>query len=1461
LASYTGNPVARSSNRDEFSRPTKRAIERQARSHCANPACRRLTNAATSDGAGEINIGVASHICAAAPGGPRYDESMTPEQRVSVENGIWLCQDHAHAVDAPDSKFTVQELREWKRLTDEDSWRSIMENVPYGPGMRSPTPDALRDRLRAAATADLAVFRQMERWPRTAVALTLKVDHVDEALSTQGLANAVATLDDLILVAAPGMGKTTTIFQIAEGVLAIGNGTPIIVPLGDWATEGDALLGSILKRGAFSAITAADFRAVAAKSGVVLLLDGWNELDVAARERARVQVTNLKAEFPELGLVISTRRQALDIAFTGTRVDLLPLDNLQQMAIAKAMRGAAGARLIDQAWRTAGVRELVTIPLYLTALLSLPDGTPFPTTKEEVLRRFVAAHEQEARRATALREATGGFQQDYLISLASFATTTGNTSITDANARRAVSHTTRTLVNDGQVAGTVQPDTLLNTLVSNHALVRSGDVQGYSFQHQQFQEWYASHDVESLMTQAIGDSASRDRLKSKILDQRHWEEAILFAVERSARGNAVMKAACSAAILTAFEVDPILAAEMIFRATDEVWSPISATIRDFIGKWHAPGKVDRAVRFMVTSGRPEFGDLLWPLIANPDQQVHLNALRAAARFRPSVLGSEAPQRIAALPLELRKHVLHEIASQSGMDGLDLATDIAKADSNPEVKATVVEALSFRRADRHVADLLDQAGDATYDILARQGHIDDVAVEAVQEGLSAARARRTAAGVSDHERLRALLYQRTQGEHSAEVAEIVGQMEIDPKHDSGHAHLLYEARKHYPQAVADGLLRRVREGRTLFYGADDMLAAAEIALEDDELCEIALEMTVRRDARAEAAASVLGPTAVGRMIDAYLAARMRIRDANGRHDTAAGDLYHELRARIHHTPGASLIAAVQARAATADYEEIGELAGLLSRDSDGDNDRARPFSRAGLAASAALAQEWGERMLATGDANRRQTGAIATLVSHAPSSGLLPLLKRLLDDNLRRFRDFREEAKASGWRQGRAVDEARWPHTREYQRAFIAIRAPETDILMKEYLADEHFGQLAAQVLAAHWSEAHEPAAENRTRGGVDFSGVETRRAAQKSDPAETSVEAEAIFGAIDNLLTESTTEEQKTLAVALGIVGARLPHGQRNRTIERLVALAPRQARANLLLALILAGEVVDIKLVEQGISETFEAAKTQAWILTQSDCYQLRDWLRLLPFCTPVMGLPAIVRKLPEAQRNPQLLEEMIRGLGYSPFAEAEDVLFKLAEDDPRFCHNYQWRTTVLRLGTASTARRLVDLTVAGALDGGALGDNFRWGSELGELISNFPEERAHVDELLKSSATAERLAVLAGALAHNPGPEGLLGLVEFEIRTGRSVWSWRSVERVITEHVPSESWKGAYNVVPIPATELRKALLATAKAASDPAARCLNVIDRVRDEYGGAEAEPRHPDITSGKQWPMLTPDPGAE
>ncbi len=799
-------------NRDEFLEKTKLQIAKRAGWLCSYPHCRRYTIGSNSDGDGEINVGTAAHICAAAPNGPRYDPKMTLEQRRSPDNGIWMCRTHGTAVDAKDSKFTVELLREWKAQAQKDSWLRVMDNgLPHGPVAQAPSEDELSARLCAAAAADLEVFRRSDKWPSTAIALTLEVDDLSDPVSTSVLATALTTLDDLILVAQPGMGKTTTLFQIAEAVLANGNASPIVVPLGDWSADGAALLESVLKRPAFREFSEDNLRAVATKPGVILLLDGWNELDGAARKRAAVQVARLQLELPELSLLISTRKQALDVPVHGTHINLLPLSETQQVDIARALRGDAGERIIDHAWRTAGVRELVTIPLYLTALLTFPEGTPFPTTKEEVLRHFVTVHEEDDLCAQALAQVTHCFHQRFLEDLAATATRAANTTIAETAARKSISETDDALVAEGQITEKPQPNAVLEALVSHHVLMRAGDSAGYSFQHHQFQEWYASHFVEQLMLASVGDDASRDSLKADVLNQPAWEEAILFACERLARGSQQQHEACGAAILAAFKVDPVLAAEMIYRSTDTVWVCIGMTIRDLVGRWHTRGKVDRALRFMISSGRPEFLDQVWPLITHEDDQVHLAALHGARRFRSSLLGSDAAQRLSALPTKIRQHVLCGIADNSGMDGLDLAAAMAKADPDSEVKAAVVGTFAFRRADRHVAEVLQGADDKTFDLLARKDLIDDVTDENVKARLAAARKRLRNEGVQPYNQMYSLVYGRGDDDRSAELVTLIADMEIDKKQEDAF-NLIYEAEKRFPRAVADGILRRVREGR-------------------------------------------------------------------------------------------------------------------------------------------------------------------------------------------------------------------------------------------------------------------------------------------------------------------------------------------------------------------------------------------------------------------------------------------------------------------------------------------------------------------------------------------------------------------------------------------------------------------------------------------------------------------------
>ena len=142
----------------------------------------------------------------------------------------------------------------------------------------------------------------------------------------------------------------------------------------------------------------------------------------------------------------------------------------------------------------------------------------------------------------------------------------------------------------------------------------------------------------------------------------------------------------------------------------------------------------------------------------------------------------------------------------------------------------------------------------------------------------------------------------------------------------------------------------------------------------------------------------------------------------------------------------------------------------------------------------MAEQWGGQLIASGgNATRGQLSALADLIAHFPSVALLPMLKRLLDDELRRYRAFRQQAEAESW-QGNAANEAGMLYTNRYQQAFTAIKAPETTALMISYLPDENFGEPAALVLKVQWILANEPKDDRRSRGSVDFSRVEEMRA-------------------------------------------------------------------------------------------------------------------------------------------------------------------------------------------------------------------------------------------------------------------------------------------------------------------------------------------------------------------------------
>ncbi len=140
--------------RDDFNEDIKRRIAGRVGYRCSNPRCRNPTSGPGIDPDRALNIGVAAHITAASPGGPRFDPSLRADQRSSIENAVWLCQRCGTLVDRDWIQFTVDLLRDWKQRAE----RSAAIELAAGTEFRAIAPSELRQEL---TIGELAVLRAL----------------------------------------------------------------------------------------------------------------------------------------------------------------------------------------------------------------------------------------------------------------------------------------------------------------------------------------------------------------------------------------------------------------------------------------------------------------------------------------------------------------------------------------------------------------------------------------------------------------------------------------------------------------------------------------------------------------------------------------------------------------------------------------------------------------------------------------------------------------------------------------------------------------------------------------------------------------------------------------------------------------------------------------------------------------------------------------------------------------------------------------------------------------------------------------------------------------------------------------------------------------------------------------------------------------------------------------------------
>ncbi len=1476
------------SKRDDFSAATRRKLAGRAGNVCSVLTCRLPTQGAATGSDDVVDVGIAAHITAAAPGGPRYDPTLTSQQRREAANGIWCCTIHGKVIDDDEEAYPVEKLRQWKAQAEEASARALL-SLQRTPGPDVGVEEADRRQLerlglpaaddlasvtrwgREAALGDLHAFQAALHMPAYAVELDLRWfdGHDTTVFTAAGFASAVRVFNHLTVVAAPGTGKTTTLLQATQALLERDDLVAVFVPLGEWSTQAQTLLQSITERNAFSGLRSEHLKLLAIHGRLVLVLDGWNELSRESAARLRGELSGLGRDFPNLCTLMSTRRQALDVPRSGPVVEIGPLSEQQQRVVAHALRGATGESLLDQAWRTAGVRDLVSIPLYLSAILAHTSGERLPTTKEEVFRLFIAEHERGGERTDALHAAIQGFHPQMLEALAVEATFSGNPALRETQALKSIGLAEQRLVDEYQLTSAPQPRAVLDALIAHHLLVRSSAPQGaVTFQHQQFQEYYASAEVERLMRAAVQDRHAHQQLRRNILNEHAWEEAILFACERASRSNAQDVAAVALAVREALAIDPMLAAEMIYRSSIQLWEAVKGEVIAFAGRWHTPGIVDRAVRFMINTGRGEFAPMVWPLISDPDVQTHLKALRAGRRFRISVLDTNAEDRVRRLPEEVRQHVLAEIVVQGGFEGIEFASQVALTDPAPAVRANVIEYLLFRGAARQARNVLQNAPDEVWQLLARKGfHTPDLHDAAIAERLERVGRELDEAENNPLQRLSRLVHNpRIQPDAGDHIQELIETPELKLANDFDAGGLIREAFQKVPEAVRRALIHRLERRLDMPIDAHEMLTGSHVSVDTGPIVERILSADTDKGSM-EAAAAIMGSQTIGRLIDTLLAtAHQPLTSGSQR---LAEERRH-LKGLIWGCNPGVLAQAVIERAGARHSQEIVWMAQLLAYQGRRSPDRSKstydPALRDQLIP---VLRTWTEVLLAAPNVTRFELSDMAAAVGRLATPELLPTLKTLLNEDLKRWAAALAALDAARAARKPIQNDAHMAYTLQYRKALVSIGGDDVVEVLKQYLPERGhgtFGLDAASALYELWQLENAPPRENH-RFGRAFAQVRSQRQARQAGEFKVaSPGAEAIFTVVDGLVG-SPDETAQRHALQLASIALGMPCGQRAETIERLLTLSqPPKVKRQFLMALVLAGEKIPADLVLEGLRELLGESKSQARPL---DPYQgpLTDWLVLLPFSDRPTAVIEAVASLPQPQRTPRQLGPLVIALGDAPSDEALQVLETLVREDEALLEDSAWFQALERREIVPAMRLLLKLLEEGKLENRQRGVDQRQVVSLAALIRADSAFRRQVYDTLERLPGARSRGILESAIAEAVDREGVFLLLRGYARRGQGFDHvlYAAIEQLAIDRRPSSEWVATYELIGRAVPELRKSLFSVIVGRApeaELAATCLNTIDELRDDHGPAEAEPRHPDIDSGLSWPLpktLTPAPG--
>ncbi|MBY5369565.1 hypothetical protein HFO91_21660 [Rhizobium leguminosarum] len=1458
-------PPDQKGRRDDFKAATKRLLAQRVGFLCSNPECQKPTIGPKLGGGGYVNTGIAAHIRAAAPEGPRYDRNQTAAERSAFDNGLWLCAIHAHIIDHDEEHFTAELLHEWKRGAEERAFRQLVSGEGHASilSSREELEEGLRDlrsqlglpreqdlnwlreRILAGAVTQIEAFEAAPAWPRTPVKLELaaKTSDRQEVLDADRLLNVVLAVQKVLIVSGPGTGKTTTLLQAARLILEHGLTAPF-VPLAEWAESNADLLSWIVGRHGYEGLHVNHLKVLAHHGEVVLFLDGWNEVPASSRRRLIKELDGLQRDFPLLNIIMSSRREALEMPLKARRIDVLPLSEKQQIEMARGLTGGAGLRVLDAAWRTEGLRELVAIPLYLRSLLASSDIGTLPETKEEVLRRMVDAHEAEPANADLFQRELLGFQRRYLSSLATKAQREQRATLNTDDARSAVAAVNRALLAEGETSAPPNAQDVLSRLIDAHSLVQNDELLG--FQHQQILEWFASIDLEIVLRNSDGALTLDHTIVTECLNEAAWTETILFASERMSRSNIDGATAIAGVVEILLQIDPLFAAAVIKRSGPALWDVAGETIMTFARTWHASGEIDRSLAFMMQTGRAEFADVLWPLIASQDHQVRSHTIQLVRRFSPSVLGNYLRDEYSSLSDQTRGSLLEDLCYHGDSSGLDAALELALSEPSVSIRFQAFSGFSFRGATTRLGELIRQSGPELADMIVQRGYLDAIQDETLLADLNV-RKKDLAATRTPIDRLAAAGSSPPDEETREAVLEAL--KDRDFSFNDQAAYVLDELAGKMPITVAAALRWRLEHGLDLPFRPFKYLEA-ETPSDSGPLPAMLLAKEIAGDT-AEYAAFLVGIETVKTILARLLAARREFRASNFRTEGAYAPV-RKLEEALESTRASLFFEALQEYSHGCAPAQIEDLCAIITSHGRHHDREDLPLTSEQATASVVLLIGWAQQLLVDG-ANRHYLGALARAMRRLAHPDQVGVLAHMLAADLRelslartRFqRDRRDEA---------ALDEMRWSHSRDYRLALTAVGTAEAEAVLIDYLQDPEFGVEAAVGLQVIWLERNEPQVRKAFQTWPDFEKATINQSRERDITASS---AQAILSAAELARADGSAEGQLR-AMKLAGCAALLPHGNRVDFFRELLSTdVGANAKLDLATKMFAGGLIVPTSAIRGSLEQVVEKLAEEKW-LTDDRFGDIIGWVKLLPFSDrPDETLHTIDFVTSRIQLPWLRIRDILWIMRYTSESQRIGLLRGFTERFPELASTYE-----LYMAMANPKGPTLDFLeelASGRYGSGAMERGAPWdfpqtiyhalpADERERLLDRFTAARD------QSSKEFAALLILAGS-----DHKAFVALAADGVgrrAIGRNWWSVQ--QHLLYDHQPIGGSGNHFELIPRDLHWLRRGLFDLTRShdveARAYASRCLNAIDKERDKEG-IEVGPRHPDIASGRPWPAVT------